>query len=215
MGARGGQNNFRRHQRDVVEAGVKKLKIALRAIPRRMRFDDFNALARYVANVVGMHPTTVGRNLRYRKTVWDHVLRNPTIITQDRGQFAITPEPGAVEALRIEVDLLKRDNERLRKLLAAISEQQPLHSATALPAELAAQAGHLRQSFERTATVLARLLNWAAEREIGIIADIERGEILDDAEIGRNRVIAAPPDTTDFFDWLKHHVNQVEGSHRA
>jgi hypothetical protein len=216
MGARAGQNNFKRHQRDAVATGMKKLKLALSALPRRTRFDSFHALARYVANAAGMHPTTVGRNPRYRQIVWDYIQGNPAVITHDQGQTTMASESGAAEAAsRLDAGLLRRDNDRLRKMLAILSEQKHPNPATALPTEMVADIGHLRHSFERTATILARVLDWAAEREIGLVADIERGEILDEAEIGKNRVIVARPDTTAFFYWMKHNSGRTESDSQA
>ncbi|MBJ6127555.1 hypothetical protein [Microvirga splendida] len=213
MGARKGQNNFKVHQSDVINAGLNRVKLALKALPGRTRFEDFNALARYVANAAGMHPTTMTRNPRYRKAVWDHIHAKPRIISGEPEQVQASVE---LEVLRIEAALLKRHNERLQKMLSnRLSHEFEATEAISCTNDGEARTNDLRRSFELTATVLARLLNWAAEKEIGIVADLDRGEILDAAEIGGNRVIAARPDTTAFIDWLKRHSGHAYGSDQS
>ncbi|WP_210183610.1 hypothetical protein [Microvirga guangxiensis] len=185
----------------------------MKAVPRRTRFEDFNALARYVANAAGMHPTTMARNPRYRKVVWDYIQSRPGIVSGGAEQIQASM---GLEISRLDVALLKRDNERLRKMLSnRLSHGSEATEPISHIGNEEARTNDLRRSFELTATVLARLLNWAAEKEIGIITDINRGEILDAAEISGDRLVAARPDTTPFFDWLRQHSGHAYGSDRS
>ncbi|MGU3403762.1 hypothetical protein [Methylobacterium brachiatum] len=203
MGARKGQNNFRDYQRVAADKRLAKVQRVLKALPRRTHYDDFDAVVRAVAQGAGVDPTTLKRNPRYRQAVWEHIRLNPGLITAPVSETAPRAElqVQAVSA-QIEASALRRENLRLKRMV----ERQGISDvpdAREVLADAAGAATAANAAFERTATVLARLLNRLADKELGVMLDMARGEILDDAESGSRRIVAARPDTTPFLEWMR------------
>ncbi|SDM48366.1 hypothetical protein SAMN05216360_102223 [Methylobacterium phyllostachyos] len=201
MGARKGQNNFASHHERLVATNLLKVRRALGALSRRTRYADFPTLSRAVALAAGIHPTTLARNRRYLKEVWAHVQANPGIIVGLLDEKAPVPalKVKTVEA-EIEAASLRRHNARLRKAIEMYGAQ---HGPVAAPAAAHADPDARERDFAKTATVLARLLNRLADKELGIVLDARRGAILDTAEDGDAAVVAGRPDTTPFLDWMQ------------
>ncbi|HEY8381908.1 MAG TPA: hypothetical protein VIL09_07155 [Microvirga sp.] len=201
MGARKGQNNFRDHQRKAVEDGLRLVERVLKALPRGTRYADFNALKRAVAQGTGLHATTLARNPHYRKALYQFIVANPGRIDGPTEEAAprATLKAQAVAA-EIRVRAAQRDLQRLRRFV----EQQPAFPAPGTVDAIGHAPGAGTQAeFDMTATVLARLLARLAEKELGIVVDMERGEIVDAAEDGSRRVIAGKPDTGPFIEWMR------------
>jgi hypothetical protein len=209
MGARKGQNNFADHQRKAVDGGALRMQRALKALPRGTRYADVNALIRAVADAAGIHTTTLRRNKRYLRLVWDHVTANPAIITQPLDETApLAKLKVQAIAADIETAALRRENERLRRMVERLSTQPPAIAGPAPPP--VAEPDGAVAAFERTATVLARVLDRFTAKELGIVLDLRRGEILDEAEAGEDRVIAGRPDTTPFLEWMRRQRGGVK-----
>lgn len=212
MGARKGQNNFQDHQRRASDQGALRVARALKALPRGTRFADVNGVIRAVAAAAGFHATSVRRNKKYQRLIWDHVTANPALITQPVDETAPRAKLKAqAVAAEIEGASLKRDNERLRRMVERLSAQ-PLAEGGPEPASTS-EPDRWKAAFERTATVLARVLTRLTEKDLGIILDLGRGEILDDVEVGSSRLVAGRPDTTPFLDWMRR--QQPSGQDRG
>lgn len=198
MGAKTGQNNFKDYQKRKRATGSLLVERALKAMPRRVRYADFHAFTRAVAMAAGLHPTTIARSKVYRQLLLDYLVAHPGSLIDPSGSImSDAVAKAATVSVEIELASLRRENARLKKFL----ERQP----PAVPAVVAALRGPASvagEDFDRTATVLARVLSRLAEKEMGILADPARGEILDAAEGGSRRVIAGRPDTLAFFEWM-------------
>lgn len=59
--------------------------------------------------------------------------------------------------------------------------------------------------FAETAMTLLLLLERLAKKDLGIVVDLEGKQITDVTETGPGRVIAGPPTTKWFLDWLTTH----------
>ncbi|GJD31214.1 hypothetical protein PMNALOAF_2468 [Methylobacterium adhaesivum] len=199
MGARKGQNNFGLHQREVTEANLVKVRRALKALPRRTKYETFHALRNAVAMGSGLHATTLSRNKRYRAEILRFVAENPRLIPAPEDD--VRPRAAlAAKALDADINtnLLRRDNVRLRKLI----ERNGVNAELPAPTTDGDGEGRAyRIAFERTATVLGRLLTHLTEEEFGIVLD--KGEIRNTAQVGSKSLIAGPPDTTPFVEWLR------------
>lgn len=209
MGARKGQNNFGEHQKRVVADNLRKVERVLKALPRGTRYADFNALKRAVANASGIDATTLRRNERYSRAIWAHVAGHPGLIAGAVGDAA----PHAMlkvdaTSARIEAAALRRKVDRLEKWIARQGSEQ---RAEGVPQVGHGGAGRPEAAFERTATVLARLLDRLAAKGFGIVLDLERGEIQDTIEDGPEAVIACRPDTAPFLDWMRNQGGDPNG----
>ncbi|TXN72199.1 hypothetical protein [Methylobacterium sp. WL6] len=199
MGARKGQNNFGNHQGKVTDGNLMKVRRALKALPRRTRYETFHALVNAVAMASGLHATTLSRNKRYRAEILRFIAENPRLIPAPEDD--VRPRAAlAAKALDADIDanLLRRDNVRLRKLIERYGVDAEL-PAPATDDEGEGKA--YRIAFERTATVLGRLLTHLTEEEFGIVLD--KGEIRNTAQVGSKNLIAGPPDTAPFVEWLR------------
>jgi len=201
MGARTGQNNFGAHQRRVAEANLLKVRHALDTLSRRRKTDyaDLTELIGVVATIAGLHPTTVARSARYRAEILGLVARKPKLLRQASDEVLplASVQAKAAEA-EIEFGQLKRENARLRNMIERRgTEPQPVLSGV----DATDNSDRHRRAFERTATVLGRLLAHLAEEEFGIVLD--GGRILNTAQVGPRNLIAGPPDTNAYVDWWR------------
>lgn len=203
MGARKGQNNFGRHQAKAVSDRLRDVSTVLKAIGRQQSFGSFGALSRYVALAVGVDPTTMSRNQRYRKAVWDAVIARPGLVTDASGEVA---PAAALQAGRLASEIeaagLRRENQRLRRFHERTGAPEP-STDPAIPAPTA-PAGSPRD-FEDTALVLLRLLRHLAAKDLGIGIDPATGAIRDAGEVGDAGLVAGSPETKAFLDWASRH----------
>jgi hypothetical protein len=175
-----------------------------------MRFDDYHAFKRHVAELAGLDPTTVERNDEYRQAIINHLAKNPRTLLELTPEIALSAESKAQKfGVEIELANVKRDNERLRLFIQNRLGRQPTEvvEKPLLPSKTAGSSD--RRDFEDTATVLARLLEHLAEIDLGIVIDASKGQILNIAEIGDRAIIAAPPQTKAFLKWMERHNGRI------
>ncbi len=205
LGARKGQNNFDHHQRSRVETGEKILRRVLKALPRRTKYADFDALKRAAAYAAGVHPTTLARNPRYRKAIWDHIAANPGVILDTSSDLlaAATMKAQTVSA-EIKLKNVEADNRRLRKILEHFKDP----SAEKPPVLRNTTQNHDQSDFDQLATILLRLLTYLENKKLGIFLAPDKGEIVDAAEPESSRVVVGRPLTNAFVDWMSQQAKR-------
>jgi hypothetical protein len=210
VGARRGQNNFRTHQRQMVSENLERVGIALSQVKKGMRFDDYNAFRRHIAALACLDPTTLGRNREYRKAIVDYLVEHPRILLKPSREIPSGAKSRAEDlAATIELANLKRDNQRLRHFIEnrlghSFSDTDEVPLLPTRPPDSGDQ-----RAFEDTANVLARLLEHLGENELGIILDASNKQIRNLAEVGDQSIVAAPPQTKAFFEWMQRHNGRI------
>jgi hypothetical protein len=178
---------------------------ALQTLRSGQRFDNWSAFQQWISGTTGISLRSLRRHEAYRRRLLEHLAKNPRIL------IAATDRPDrnlehVADAILMET--LKRDNARLKR---AFSERLSAAEPSPNSAQISRQAdtSERRLAFEDTATILIRLLEHLSAKELGIVIDAERKTIVDVAEDGEAAIVAGPPSTRAFFEWLSRHERSV------
>jgi hypothetical protein len=210
MGARKGQNNFEKMQREKVESGKRIVEHALKYVKKGVVFTDLNALIVYVAEKTSLHRTTINRNPEYLTMVLDYFAKQPGavgFVSDKDADVATTRARRLADATRIKN--LEVENARLKKAIARTpnNHDSPSNKLPLMPdLDNESKAPTNDIAFANTAMTLLVVLERLAEKGLGIVVDIKQNQILDISEvISSRKIIAAPEKTKWFFEWLASH----------
>jgi hypothetical protein len=210
MGARKGQNNFRAHQNKATQTTLEKIRVTLCCLRKGIAFRDYFEFRRYVAEKVRLYPTTLERNSNYRNLLLDHLAKAPGTLLGQHSEVNSSSQRRAQEICQeLERANLKAEIQRLKRFIERRSAEHPNEEEQKVSTRTEIQDVNYQRAFEDTATVLARLLEHLSLNELGIVLDLDCSEIRNLAEIGERGLIAGPPRTKPFFDWMSRHSARI------
>jgi hypothetical protein len=208
VGARKGQNNFKKIQRTRVTEGKLLISHTLNCIKRGVVFRDINALIVYVADRTKMHRTTIARNSEYVQLILNHFASQSGAVDliSDSQADAATLRAKLL-ACQTKVTNVEMENLRLKRALGLDRTASDIVTEKG-PNETSEQDEHLTSdvSFANTAMALLILLERLNEKELGVALDLSKKQIIDLAEVGARRVIVGALRTKWFFEWLSLHT---------
>jgi hypothetical protein len=209
VGANKGQNNFSAMQLRKVANSKQLITHVLGSIGKGLVFRDANSLVVYVAGKTKMHRTTIARNPEYLRLVLDHLGNQPGavgFVRDDDANLATLRAKCFTNQLTIKNLYLKIDG--LTRTIARLLGNEP----TGLSGDASQEGPPMKDEasisdikFAETAMTLLLLLERLAEKDLGIVVDLEGRQITDVTETGPSRVIAGPPTTKWFLEWLTTH----------
>lgn len=209
MGANKGQNNFSAMQLRRVANSKQLIAHVLGSIGKGLVFRDANSLLVYVAGKTKMHRTTIARNPEYLRMVLDHLGNQPGAVGFVRDNDAnLATLRAKCFTNQLTINNLHLKNDSLTRTIARLLGNEPNGSRVdaseeGLPINDETSISDIK--FAETAMTLLLVLERLAEKDLGIVVDLEGKQITDVTETGPGRVIAGPPTTKWFLEWLTTH----------
>ena len=216
MGTRKGQNNFKDFQQGKVENAACEIVESLSKIKKGVVFETVNSLVVHVAEETKLHRTTILRNEKYAGIIKEFFYRQPGVARFIKGKdTTIEIEQGKNFTLKVklknredELNKVKNQNRQLTKIIENLA--QP-HSSMPIPKFLALKNNEIEQSvsqqsadtaFADTAQGFLDLIRKTEEKELGIVLDYEKKQIIDTTEVGEKSIIVNANRCQWFFRWL-------------
>lgn len=203
MGAHKGQNNFKELQRARIANRKLLITHTLNSIKKGLAFRDVNSLIVYVGDRTKIHRTTIVRNSEYLQLILNYFASQSGAVDLISDNQANVPTLRAkLLACRTKVTNVEIENHRLKKALGL--GWTGANSVANEKGNERLQGENLTSdmSLANTAMALLLLIERLNEKELGVTLDLRRKQIVDVAEVGARRVIAGPPRTKWFFEWL-------------
>ena len=209
MGANKGQNNFRTMQLRKVDNSKQLIAHVLGSIGKGVMFKNSNSLLVYVASKTKMHRTTIARNPEYLRMVLDYLGNQRGAVGFVRDDDAnLATLRAKCFANQLTIKTLNMKNHGLTRTIAKLLGNEPAESNVNVSEEglpIKGETSIFDIKFAETAKILLLLLERLAEKDLGIVVDLEGRQITDVTETGPGRVIAGPPTTKWFLEWLTTH----------
>jgi hypothetical protein len=217
MGTRKGQNNFKDFQQEKVKKAADRIVESLRKIKRGVAFETLNSLVVHVAGETALHRTTILRNEEYAGIVRGFFYQQPGITRFIKEKdTTVEIEQGKNFALKvklknreIELNNTKKRNLQLTKIIENIA--QPRSLMPTAPKNLALKDNEVEQTvsmqpsdtaFADTAQGFLDLIKKIEEKQLGIVLDYEKKQIIDITEVGEKSIIVDANRCQWFFQWL-------------
>ncbi len=217
MGVHKGQNNFKEFQQGRVKSGKQRVAESLSKIKKGMVLETVSALVVYVACETRMNRTTILRNHKYADMVRQAFYAQPGITRFLKSKdTTIEIEQGKNFALEIklknretELNKLKEQNRRLTKIIeniaqptSLISSSQKVSALTIGEADQTISMPPADTAFVDTAQALLDLIGLMEKKDLGIVLDHQKKQIVDITEIGEKSIVVSGDRCRHFFHWL-------------